>query len=224
MPRSRAPLATAILLASSPPSPQPQRFCMHPSRRPVALLAATVAALAVAIPSTALATPTSRSTRWRSTPSPADITTGPDGALWASGWQPRPPLARHHQGQGLLDRHGRGQRPRRRRHRPRRRPVGHRPRRQDPPRHDPRPDHHVPPPHRRLLPDLDRRRPRRRALVHRVARQPDRPHHDERQDHRVRDPDARAPAPPTSPSAPTARSGSPSRPPTRSAASPPPAS
>ena len=46
----------------------------------------------------------------------------------------------------------------------------------------------------------------------------------ERQDHRVPDPDPRRLRRRTSPSAPTARSGSPSRAPTRSAASPPPAS
>ena len=66
-----------------PPLPQPQRFCMHPSRRPVALLAATVAALAVAIPSTALAKSDVKEYPLAEYAVPADITTGPDGALWA---------------------------------------------------------------------------------------------------------------------------------------------
>ena len=56
---------------------------MHPLRRPVALLAATVAALAVAIPSTALAHNKVKEYPLAEYAVPADITTGPDGALWA---------------------------------------------------------------------------------------------------------------------------------------------
>ena len=66
--------------------------------------------------------------------------------------------------------------------------------------------------------------PRRRALVHRGARRPDRSHHHQGRGHRVPDPDRRRRSPPTSRSARTARSGSPSRAATRSAASPPRAS
>ena len=57
---------------------------MLPSRRPVALLAATVAALAVAIPSTALAHNQVKEFPLAEFAGPNDITTGPDGALWAS--------------------------------------------------------------------------------------------------------------------------------------------
>jgi virginiamycin B lyase len=56
---------------------------MHPLRRPVVLLAATAAALAVAIPSTALAHNTVKEYPLEEFAVPADITTGPDGALWA---------------------------------------------------------------------------------------------------------------------------------------------
>ena len=56
---------------------------MLPSRRPVALLAATVAALAVALPSTALAHNKVKEYPLAEYAVPADITTGPDGALWA---------------------------------------------------------------------------------------------------------------------------------------------
>ena len=56
---------------------------MLPLRRPVALLAATVAALAVAIPSTALAKSKAKEYPLAEFAVPADITTGPDGALWA---------------------------------------------------------------------------------------------------------------------------------------------
>jgi len=56
---------------------------MHPLRRPVALLAATVAALAVAIPSTASAHSRVKEFPLAEFALPADITAGPDGALWA---------------------------------------------------------------------------------------------------------------------------------------------
>ena len=84
MPRSWAPLPAAILLRSSPPSLPTSEVLLLPSRRPVALLAATVAALAVAIPSTALAHNQVKEFPLAEFAGPNDITTGPDGALWAS--------------------------------------------------------------------------------------------------------------------------------------------
>src|SRR3954451_11080901 len=74
------------ILRRLPPHPStPQRFpCMKlPLRRPAALLAASVATLAVALPSTALAKPHAKEFPLEQFAVPADITTGPDGALWA---------------------------------------------------------------------------------------------------------------------------------------------
>jgi virginiamycin B lyase len=54
-----------------------------PLRRPAVLLAASVATLAVALPSTALAKPHAKEYPLEQYAVPADITTGPDGALYA---------------------------------------------------------------------------------------------------------------------------------------------
>ena len=54
-----------------------------PLRRPAALLAASVATLAVALPSTALAKPHAKEFPLEQYAVPADITSGPDGALYA---------------------------------------------------------------------------------------------------------------------------------------------
>jgi virginiamycin B lyase len=54
-----------------------------PLRRPAALLAASVATLAVALPSTALAKPHAKEFPLEQFAVPADITSGPDGALYA---------------------------------------------------------------------------------------------------------------------------------------------
>jgi virginiamycin B lyase len=55
-----------------------------PLRRPAVVLAATMAALAVALPSAALAHPRAKEFPLEEFAGPNHITTGPDGALWAS--------------------------------------------------------------------------------------------------------------------------------------------
>src|SRR3954451_1787861 len=73
------------ILRGLPPHPStPQRSCMKlPLRRPAALLAASVATLAVALPSTALAKPHAKEYSLEQFAAPADIASGPDGALYA---------------------------------------------------------------------------------------------------------------------------------------------
>src|SRR3954469_13017829 len=74
------------ILRRLPPHPStPQRFpCMKlPLRRPAALLAASVATLAAAPPPPALAKPHAKEFPLEQFAVPADITAGPDGALYA---------------------------------------------------------------------------------------------------------------------------------------------
>ena len=73
--------------ASSPSPNNPQRSCMKlPLCRPAVLLTTAVATLAVSLPSTALAHPQHSKAKEYSLDQyavPADLTTGPDGALYA---------------------------------------------------------------------------------------------------------------------------------------------
>ena len=128
---------------SSPSPNPPTRSCMKlPLGRSAVLLTTAVATLAVSLPSTALADSNSKVKEYSldQYAVPADLTTGPDGALYAP--------------DGSLDRLWRvttkgkvcpsqlGGSPGRRGHRQGRRSVGHGPRRRpDPPRDHEGPDH-----------------------------------------------------------------------------------
>ena len=97
-----------------------------PLCRPAVLLTTAVATLAVSLPSTALAHPQHSKAKEYSLDQyavPADLTTGPDGALYA----PDGSLDRLWRvtTKGKVSSHPRARRPRRRRHRQGRRAVGH---------------------------------------------------------------------------------------------------
>ena len=186
MPRSRAPQPAAILPV--PPLSLSTSEVPHAALEP-ALLAAAVAMLAVALPSTALAHPHAKEYTLAEFAGPNHITTGPDGALWASDgslnrlWRVTTKgkvssieleggatgVATGRDGAlWVTDRDVNASSASR-----------------------PAADHVLPAAHRGRLPDRHRLRPRRGALVHRDARQQDRPHHDQGSDHRVPDPDPR---------------------------------